>query len=77
MEPSLSRTVDYLVPANDRHLFSGGAGFHWNKWTLDLSYTFLLIEDRDVFHSTASGVLPSKFRDGDAHLVGISMSYKF
>jgi long-chain fatty acid transport protein len=76
MEPTRSAFADYLVPANDRHLFSGGTGFHWNKWTLDLSYTYLLIEDRDVFNSTAGGVLPSKFRDGDAHLVGISLSYK-
>jgi long-chain fatty acid transport protein len=76
MDPTRSKFADYLVPSNDRHLFSGGAGFHWNKWTLDLSYTYLLTEDRDVFNSVTSGVLPSKFKDADAHLIGISLSYK-
>jgi long-chain fatty acid transport protein len=70
--------ADYLVPANDRHMFSFGPGFRWNKWTLDLSYTYLLIKDRDDVPARPSeGILPSDFEDGNAHLIGISVGYKF
>jgi len=43
-EPVDTEFTDYLVPANDRHLFSFGPGFYWNNFTLDLSYTYLMIE---------------------------------
>ena len=68
--------ADYLVPANNRHLFSVGPGFHWQKWSLDLSYTYLLITDRD--NVPAHGfVLPSSFTNGHANMVGCSLGYKF
>ncbi|MEJ5366214.1 MAG: OmpP1/FadL family transporter [Desulfosoma sp.] len=75
--PIPDSTVDYLVPANDRHMFGIGTGFHWNAWTLDLSYTYLMIEERTVEPRLADGVYQSKFENGDAHLIGISASYKF
>jgi len=77
MEPTPDETVDYLVPADDRFLYSAGLGFHWNRWGADISYTFLDIADRDVTARPASGVLDSEFRDGHAHLIGLSVSYKF
>jgi long-chain fatty acid transport protein len=68
--------ADYLVPANNRHLFSVGPGFHWQNWTLDLSYTYLLITNRD--NVPAHGfVLPSSFTNGYANMVGVSLSYKY
>jgi len=79
-EPSPDDWVDYLVPANDRHLFSFGPGFHYKNYSLDLSYTYLVITDRDVSNSNAlagMGVLPTQFRNGDAHLIGVSVGYKF
>ena len=69
--------VDYMVPANDRHLFSVGSGMHWGGWTLDLSYSYLMIEDRDVSARLSSGVLDSDFENGNAHLIGMSVGYKF
>lgn len=77
MEPSPDKHVDYLVPANDRHLFSFGPGIHWCGWNLDMSYTYLLITDRDVEARPLEGILESRFRDGDAHIVGISLSRGF
>ncbi len=79
-EPIPDETVDYLVPANDRHLFSFGPGIHWCGWTLDLSYTYLLVTDRTV---DATGrfpvdrVLDSEFEEGHAHLIGLSVSHQF
>lgn len=76
-EPAPQKFVDYLVPANDRHLFNFGSGIHWGSWKVDLSYTYLVIEDRDNIAPRADGVLASKFSDGKAHIFGLSMGYKF
>ncbi len=76
-EPSSQRLVDYLVPANDRHLLNFGAGVRWCNLVADLSYTYLIIEDRDNIAPRADGVLASKFSDGQAHIVGVSLGYKF
>ncbi len=64
------------MPANDRQLYSIGCGYHVKDWTLDLSYTYLTIRDRDVDARMDDGVLPSKFRDGETHLLGVSLSAK-
>lgn len=77
-EPVNSKYADYLVPANNRHLFSVGPGFHWNNWSLDLSYTYLLITDRTVTDSaTKNFINPSVFENGDAQLLGLTVGYKF
>jgi len=69
--------VDYMVPANNRHLFGLGTGFHWDKWVVDLSYTYLLIEDRDVDARSADYILEGEFKNGHSHLIGLSIGYKF
>ena len=77
-EPVNASYVDYLVPANDRYLFSFGPGFKWRNWTLDLSYTYLMITDRDnVAANPQYKVLDSSFSNGYAHLIGCSIGYKF
>lgn len=75
-EPVTKGYEDFLVPANDRHLFSFGPGFHWRNWSLDLSYTYLLIEDRNVKAHDAI-FSDYKLENGNAHLIGSSISYKF
>lgn len=77
-EPVNSNYVDYLVPANDRYLISFGPGFKWRNWSLDLSYTYLIITDRDyVAARPDEGVLTSSFSNGYAHMIGCSIGYKF
>ena len=41
-----------------------------------LSYDYLVIRDRDIEARPQAGILPSKFRNGDAHMVGASLSTK-
>lgn len=72
--PIPDRTADYLVPANDRHLVGVGCGYKWESWKLDLSYTYLSIQDRTIKARPAEGVFDSKFENGDAHMVGVSLS---
>jgi long-chain fatty acid transport protein len=70
--------ADYLLPSNNRNYFSVGPGFHWCNWTVDLSYTYVMVEDRDVLNSQSLGYLnPTYLRDGHANLIGASVSYKF
>jgi long-chain fatty acid transport protein len=70
--------ADYELPSNNRHYFSVGPGFHWNKWTMDLSYTYTLIQDRDIPNSLSPGYInPTSLTDGHAHLVGASLGYRF
>lgn len=76
-EPVPDETIDYMVPANDRQIFCFGTGFHWDNWTVDLSYNYLMIMDRDIEGRTGSGVLDGDIDNADAHMVGVSVGYKF
>ncbi len=75
--PVQDDTIDYMVPANDRHLFNAGVGFHWDKWVVDVNYTYLMIMDRDIDARLADGVLEGEIDDANAHMVGLSVGYKF
>ena len=74
--PDPDAHVDYIVPGNDRHLVSLGVGYKSGDLFCDLSYTYLMIEDRDIAARPEEGVLPGEFSDGDAHLIGLSVGYK-
>ncbi len=74
--PDPDYTVDYMVPANHRNLFSIGAGFHKGNFLCDIGYTYLLIQDRDVEARPADGLFAGEFLDGDAHMVSVSVGYK-
>jgi long-chain fatty acid transport protein len=75
-EPIPLQTADYLVPGNDRHLLSAGFGYRWQSWVLDVSYTYLMITDRHIPARLAEGVFESDFSNGNAHMLGVSVSTK-
>ena len=75
--PAKDSTIDYLLPDSDRHMFSGGLGFHKDNWGLDMSYSFLMFEDRDIEGRLADGVFDGKVKDAHAHIAGLSFTYKF
>ena len=74
--PDPDAHVDYIVPGNDRHLVSLGVGYKSGDLFCDLSYTYLMIKDRDIAARPEEGVLPGEFSGGDAHLIGLSVGYK-
>ena len=76
MTPDPDAHVDYIVPANDRNLISLGVGYKQGDFFCDLAYTLLLIDDRDITGREVDGVWSGEFKDGDAHMVGISAGYK-
>ncbi len=75
--PVQDDTIDYMVPANDRHLLNGGLGFHWDNWVVDVNYTYLMIIDRDIDARLSDGVYEGEIDNADAHMVGLSVGYKF
>ena len=76
MTPDPDAHADYIVPANDRNLISLGVGYKQGDFFCDLSYTLLLIDDRDIAARPADGVMPGELKDGDSHLIGVSAGYK-
>ncbi len=76
MSPLNDATLDYLVPADNRQLFNLGFGYAIKSWTLDLSYTYLMIDDMHIPARLADGVLESDAKNGEAHMLGVSLSTK-
>jgi long-chain fatty acid transport protein len=78
--PEPETTIDYILPDNDRHIFSIGAGYHKAAWSVDLSYSYYLVLDRSFIGTAgggAVGTLPGKSTDGNAHVIGMTLGYKF
>ena len=69
--------VDYAVPANDRQIVTLGAGYAWDAWTVDASYGYLWVTDRNVEARRTEGVFDSRFENGHSHMLGLSLGYKF
>jgi long-chain fatty acid transport protein len=76
-EPIQDQYADYLIPANDRNMYSAGLGWDYGKFTTDFSYTLIMINERKIPARPADGVLQSEFKNGIAHLFGFSIGYKF
>lgn len=76
--PIQSDHADYMVPANDRQLYSLGAGLHWEQWTMDLSYIYLQSKAREYNNRlNAEGVIAGEAHDLETHIVGVSVGYTF
>ncbi|ACV67406.1 OmpP1/FadL family transporter [Desulfohalobium retbaense] len=80
--PVQDEYADYLIPADDRQIFSFGTGFALNEqWTLDLSYNYIMIQDRTVDYDEVrvedEGVYAAEFDNANAHMVGMSLGYEF
>ena len=46
--PMIDRTFTPAVPANDRHIFSLGAGYELERGKIDFAYSYLHMEDRAI-----------------------------
>lgn len=75
--PVPSTTADYMIPTNDRHLFSTGAGFRIDDWTIDASYTFILATDRDFDGNDELDYPKGHSANAQTHVFGLSVGYTF
>lgn len=68
---------DFAVPCTDRQLVT--AGFGWDvtdAWTVDASYGYLWMTDRD-YEARADGIVALSREDAHAHMAGLSLTYRF
>lgn len=72
--PMREFAMDALIPAHDRHLFSGGVGLHMDDWTLDLAYTYLVA--KDLKGHTPEGE-EMEYSGSNAHMFAVTAGYKF
>lgn len=77
-DPIPNETADYLVPSDNRQLLGAGLGWTMNTYRLDLGYTYLMFENRDnVPARPAEGIYPSDFKDGNAHILSVTLCKTF
>jgi long-chain fatty acid transport protein len=83
--PVPDETVDPMLPSGDRWLYSIGAGFHFGKFDLDLSYIYLQVETRTFdnhagelqYPAGVNSNITGEFKDNYAHIFAASLTYKF
>lgn len=72
--PINEKAMDTMVPVDDRHIASIGAGYTTNAWTIDAYYG-------RIFGENLSGVSTrgetAKYSHGHSDLYGITVGYKF
>lgn len=77
-DPTPIDDVDFTprIPGNDRHLFAAGWGFDFNEQTtLDLSYMYVLVNDRTQTASAAP--FYNGTYNGSSHLIAASLTARF
>ncbi|AMK11362.1 OmpP1/FadL family transporter [Pseudodesulfovibrio indicus] len=68
-----------MLPANDRQMFTLGAGYNWDKWTLDLAGMYIITKARTgMTMADAAGTSYSvDFKGGRTWGLGTSIGYSF
>jgi len=68
---------DFAVPCSDRQIVTLGAGWRFAEdWTLDASYGYLWMKDRD-YEARDGGIIEVSRKDAHAHMAGLSLTWKF
>lgn len=68
---------DYLIPTDNRNIWSVGVGFKPRDWTIDLTYAFVDPRERHYRARPQDGVYAGKTHDSYSHIVSMSVGYKF
>lgn len=75
--PINKHEMDTLVPVDDRHIVSVGAGYHNDTWSVDLSYSHIFAKNLSGNSNSQFGSVPMKYTDGRSDMYGITVGYKF
>lgn len=78
-DPVNSKYADFMVPSNDRQLFSIGAGWTINQnVVLDFAYGYLKIKSSKIAARPADGIMRDAFiHTGHAHIFSVSANFRF
>lgn len=75
--PVNEKYEDYLIPTDNRHIWSVGVGFKPGNWTIDTAYAYVDPRERHYNARPADGVKAGKTKDSGSHVASISVGYKF
>lgn len=77
--PTRAGDASFMLPANDRHLFSTGLGFKWDEWTADWAFMYVMTKERNNLSMTdpVLGALDVDFKNGQTWITGVSLGYHF
>ncbi|MDF9826229.1 long-chain fatty acid transport protein [Ereboglobus sp. PH5-10] len=77
-DPVNTKYADYMVPSNDRQIFSTGLGWRISKAvTLDFAYGYIKIKESTFDARPSEGVLGTKVHTGNAHIFSVSAAFRF
>ncbi|AWI08275.1 OmpP1/FadL family transporter [Ereboglobus luteus] len=77
-DPVNTKYADYMVPSNDRQIFSTGLGWRISKAvTLDFAYGYIKIKESTFNARPREGVLETKVHTGHAHIFSASIACRF
>ncbi|MGE4421028.1 MAG: OmpP1/FadL family transporter [Pseudodesulfovibrio sp.] len=76
--PTRHEYASPMLPANDRQMFTLGAGYKWNAWTLDVAGMYILTKERTGMSMTNGyQTYDVDFKDGRTWGLGTSIGYTF
>lgn len=78
--PISKYNADYMAPTNGRHRFNLGMGFAWQKWTMDVAYSYIKVKSLSYNASNANGtpgILAGHTRGSHSHGLALSVGYTF
>jgi len=78
--PTRHEYSSFMLPCNDRQLFSTGLGYKYEDWTLDWSFMYVKAKERKGMSIANPGVgadYDVDFKDGKTWITGLSVGYAF
>ncbi|MDC0335761.1 outer membrane protein transport protein [Pseudodesulfovibrio sp.] len=77
--PTRAGDASFMLPANDRHLFSTGLGYKMNNWKIDWSFMYVVTKERKGLGISdgAGSNWTVDFKGGKTWITGMSVGYEF
>jgi len=72
--PTVGYEASYMLPANDRQLFSTGLGIKSGDYTFDFSFMYVMTKERTGLTIDSKSV---EFKNGRTWISGLSIGYEF
>ncbi|HKI80098.1 MAG TPA: outer membrane protein transport protein, partial [Pseudodesulfovibrio sp.] len=76
--PTRQEYASPMLPANDRQMFTLGAGYKWDAWTVDVAGMYIITKEREGLSMT-NGYQDYRvdFKNGRTWGLGTSIGYTF
>jgi len=77
LSPMTEKHEDYMIPSTSRNIYSLGAGFKWNTWTLDLAYAYIDVKGRGYQSPPGDLMSEARSKDKATNVLSLSVGYTF